>query len=140
MVAVLFAGVVGACTGRPEPVPLVLDEEMCSHCRMAVSQRPFAAEVVTVEGSVDYFDDIGCLVAWVKEHRPSETAGVFVVDYESEEWLDARGAYYVESKRLPTPMSSGLAAFGSEESAEAAAERLEGRVVLWADIHSRGGS
>ncbi len=124
-----------ACNGGvPEPVEIVLNEENCSHCRMAVSQREFAGEVVTVSGSVDTFDDIGCLAQWVAEHDPPETAGLFVVDYESGEWLDAKTAYYIRSEKLPTPMSFGLGAFATEAAAVAAAEKLEGEVMVWPQV------
>jgi copper chaperone NosL len=135
MISVVATSAMLACTGGPpEPVEIVLNEANCSHCRMAVSQREFAAEVVTVSGSVDTFDDIGCLGIWVKEHQPPESAGLFVVDHDTGEWVDAREAFFVLSKKLPTPMSSGLAAFKTEESARAAAERLEGKVILWETV------
>jgi copper chaperone NosL len=124
-----------ACSGGvPQPVEIVLNEETCSHCRMAVSQREFAAEVVTVSGSLDVFDDIGCLVQWMAEHQPPESAGLFVVDFESGEWLDAKAAYYIRSEKLPTPMSFGLAAFKSEAAARAVADELEGEVILWPQV------
>jgi copper chaperone NosL len=129
---------VGCTGGVPEPVEIVLNEENCSHCRMAVSQREFAAEVVTVSGSVDYFDDIGCLRDWVKEHRPPESAGFFVVDQTTGEWLDAKTAFFVLARKLPTPMSSGLAAFDAEASARSAAEKLEGEVLRWAQVLEGG--
>lgn len=132
----LLVGAVACRGGRPEPVELTLNEESCSFCRMAISQRQFAAEVVTVSGSVDAFDDIGCLRDWVRQHGPPETAGVFVVDYQTGRWIDARNAFYVSSDRLPTPMSSGLAAFGEKASAEAAATELGGRVLRWVEMVS----
>ncbi|MHC4224542.1 MAG: hypothetical protein ACYSUN_11175 [Planctomycetota bacterium] len=51
------------------------------------------------------------------------------MDQESSEWLDARVAHYMRSDELDTPMSSGLAAFGTRERAEAAARKLKGRVL-----------
>jgi copper chaperone NosL len=101
---------------------------------MAVSQREFAAEAVTVSGSVDFFDDIGCLAEWVIEHQPPESAGLFVVDFRSGEWLDAKAAYYIRAEKLPTPMSFGLAAFQSEASALSAADELEGEVLAWPQV------
>jgi copper chaperone NosL len=125
---------VGCTGGKPEPVEIVLNEASCSHCRMAVSQREFAAEVVTVSGSVDTFDDIGCLRDWVKEHSPPESAGLFVIDQTTGEWLDAETAFYVLAQKLPTPMSSGLAAYETEASARSTAEKLEGEVLRWEQV------
>lgn len=129
LVMLLAAGCGG---GVPRPVDLVLDEEECSLCRMAVSRRPFAAEAVTPAGAVHFFDDIGCLARWTEEQPPPPATGLFVVDYGSGEWLDAKGARYVRAEKLETPMASGLVAFGSADRAQAEATKLGGRVVDWA--------
>lgn len=120
--------------GAPEPVELLLDEEECSLCRMAVSRRPFAAEAVTPAGAAHFFDDIGCLARWTLERPPPPGTGLFVVDYATGAWLDAAEAHYVRAARLETPMASGLAAFGSVERARAEASSLGGRVVDWAAV------
>jgi len=101
---------------------------------MAVSQRQFAAEVVTLGGTVDYFDDIGCLARWWNERRPPAGSGVFVVDDESGRWLEAGGAHYVQSDRLNTPMRFGLVAFAGAAQAEAAAAEFEGRLLGWDEV------
>lgn len=130
MVAVLVG-----CGGVPEPVEIVLNEDACSYCRMAVSQREFAAEVLTREGRVEVFDDIGCLVDWLAERGRPERSGAFVVDYESGDWLAAEEAVYVRSTELQTPMGHGLVAFGDRSRAEAAAAgRLGGEVLGWSQI------
>jgi copper chaperone NosL len=121
----------GCGGGAIEPAELVLDEEACSHCRMAVSQKLYAAQAVSRSGRTDFFDDIACLAKWAPTQTQGDDLGFFVVDQESGEWLDARAAYYMRSDELDTPMSSGLAAFGRRERAEAAARKLEGRVLDW---------
>ncbi len=133
---VLLAALVAAACGggAPRPVELLLDEEECSLCRMAVSRRPFAAEAVTPSGAAHFFDDIGCLARWTVEQPPPSGTGLFVVDYATGEWLDATRAHYVHAERLETPMASGLAAFGSAERAKAEATGLGGRVVDWAAV------
>ena len=128
--AVLLAA--GCGGGAPRPVDLVLDEEECSLCRMAVSRRPFAAEAVTPAGAAHFFDDIGCLALWTVEQPPPPGTGLFVTDYGTGEWLDAKGARYVRAEKLETPMASGLAAFGSADRAGEEAAKLGGRVVDWA--------
>jgi len=134
----LLLGLAG-CGGPLKPAELHLNEEACSHCRMAVSQRPFAAQAVSRSGGTDFFDDIGCLVAWAAKHAHPGTTALFVVDYETGDWLDATKAYYVSSVILDTPMSSGLAAFGTRERAAAAAKNLEGRVVDWNALREETG-
>lgn len=131
--------ILAACSGAvPRPVEFAWNEEACSQCRMAVSQEEFAGEIVTVSGAVYYFDDIGCLARWTAENEVSQTAGWFVMDYETRHWLDARIAYYVRSDRFPTPMSYGLAAFETRDHAGAAANRLDGEVIEWTDVLEGG--
>lgn len=146
-----LALVAAACgSGEPRPVPLVLDEDACSFCRMAISQRELAAEAVTRGGRVERFDDIGCLLDWRHEHEVPDGTAFFVVDFETGDWLDATEAVYLRSRAIPTPMGSGLLAFASREAAVAAEERLglrddaEGagraRILGWAELAGEEGS
>lgn len=122
--------------GPPEPAPILLDEDACSYCRMAISERRYAAELVTREGRVERFDDAGCLAAWLREHGRPEGAAAFVTDYRTGDWLAAEAATYVASPALPTPMRSGLAAFADRAAAEAAAAELGGEVAGWEEVRS----
>jgi copper chaperone NosL len=131
--------VLAACSGGPpRPVDIVLNEESCRQCRMAISQREFAGELVLEDGRVETFDDIGCLATWVRETEPPRTAGLFVHDYASGAWLDAREAYFVRSEKLSTPMGSGLAAFEDPSAAREAATRWEGSVLRWDEVLEGG--
>ena len=112
----------------------MVNEDICAFCRMAVSERRFAAQVVTVGGRAEFYDDIGCLVDWLAENGQPEGAGIFVVDFTTGRWLTATGAGYVRSPRLPTPMGHGLAAFADREAAQAATRELGGEVVGWDDL------
>lgn len=135
MPVLLVALALAACGGgEPRPVPIVYDEDACSHCRMAISQPAFAAELVTPGGHVELFDDLGCLAAWLREHPPAAGAGLFVADYESHGWLAAGDAVFLRSPELPTPMSSGLAAFGDRAAAAELAAQLHGRLLTWEEV------
>ena len=134
----LLALVVACSSGAPEPVQITLDEEACHQCRMAISQQEFAAEIVTTAGSVFYFDDIGCMKRWISDNQLPETAGLFVSDYDTRIWLDAKTALYVRSSKLATPMQYGLAAFETRATAKTAAKRLEGEVLSWSQVLEGG--
>ncbi len=135
--ALIAALALAACAGGPpEPAPIVLDEDACAYCRMAISQREFAAELVTRQGRVERFDDVGCMAAWLRAHGRPEGAAAFVVDYRSGEWLPAEDATYVASPALPTPMRSGLAAFADPAAAEALAHDVRGATASWEQVRS----
>jgi copper chaperone NosL len=132
---VVLAAAGGGCQqGRPAPVPIALDEDACALCRMAVSQLPFAAEVALGGGVARTFDDVGCLQAWLRREPLPEKAAVYVVDFETHGWLEAERAFYLRSRELPTPMSSGIAAFVTRDAAVAAQNRWPGDLLSWEQI------
>lgn len=124
-------------TGPPRPIEITLNEEACRQCRMAISQREFAAEVVPANDDVQFFDDIGCLVRWIRLHNPGK-AGIFVVDRISGTWLDAHIARFVRSREYPTPMGFGIVAFSDPAEAQAAARDSDGQVLSWEQLFAEG--
>jgi copper chaperone NosL len=132
---VCVAALTGACRqGVPQPVDIVLDEDSCAVCRMAVSQQRFAAEVAKPDGTALYFDDIGCLVEFAREPGVPSGAAAYVVDFDSQDWLAAGSASYLFAKSLPTPMSYGLGAFSTAAQAQAAAKEWPGKVLTWDQV------
>jgi copper chaperone NosL len=127
----LLAGCPG---GEPKPIDIVLDEDSCAVCRMAVSQQRFASEIVKTDGTAFYFDDIGCLIEMSRNAGVPEGAGVFFVDFNSNLWLDAETAQFLHAKSLPSPMGYGLAAFASRAEAETAAAEWPGKIMGWEQL------
>lgn len=117
---------------KPEPVDIE-SYDMCAFCRMAVSQSPFAAEIIDSSGAVHKFDDIGCMVHFSEQRKARPTA-VFVVDYGTRQWLDAASARFIHSERLQTPMLGGFAAFGDATDAETAARKFQASVLSFSQI------
>lgn len=127
----------GCRPGKPQPVDIVLSEDACAACRMAVSDRKFAAEIVSAQGHVDYFDDLGCLVQRVRAQPPDPHSAIYVVDFNSGAWLDNSTAYFLWSKDMPTPMSFGLAAYAGQDSASAASKQWPGEILRWDELLTR---
>jgi len=128
-----------ACgASEPRPVPIAWNEDICSHCRMAISQPELAAEAVGTAGRVEMFDDIGCLVEWLREPDAPEGLTPFVTDRPTGEWLRADEAVFVQSPELPTPMGYGLAAFADREAARSLARELGGSLLSWHEVRARG--
>ncbi len=135
LLAILVLLLLTACQrGEPRPVDIVLDEDSCAVCRMAVSQQRFAAEIVKRDGTALYFDDIGCLVEMTRDPGIPDGAAAFVVDFNSNGWLEARTAQYLHARTLPSPMSYGLGAFASTAEATAAGREWPGKVMGWEQL------
>lgn len=105
MVAVLIGAVLAAaCTRSDAATEPVWGKEPCAHCKMLVSDKRYAAQVVDELGEHKFFDDIGCMVLWMEAHKSPPRA--WVRDATSGAWLDARTAKYVQGAR--TPMDFGI--------------------------------
>ena len=113
-----LAWLVVAC-GPSELKPVDLyPEDICSACRMAISDESFAAEIITASQEIFKFDDIGCMERFRQQSTGLKIAVIFVKDYESKSWMPYALSVIVRTG-IKTPMGSGKAAF--PDSAKAAA-------------------
>ncbi len=124
-----------ACgTTKWTPVDIAA-EDMCESCRMAVSEKRFAAEFIDGEGAVHKFDDLGCMRTYLQARNPRpRMAASFVTDFETLKWVAGDEAFYVRSPELKTPMAGGMVAFASRTRAEQAARRYDGAVISYQEI------
>jgi copper chaperone NosL len=105
-----------ACARRlPEPVDPA-PSDACAFCRMAVSDAHFAAQIAAPGEEPRFFDDIGCLAGWLKDHRAPEGGAAFVADHRTGQWVPARTAVYTRASGLSTPMGSGVIAHAESSS------------------------
>ena len=122
LVLVLGAVVLGAGCGRGEvqPEPLAVGQESCAFCRMTVSQPEFASQLL-VEGELPkFFDDLGCLHAYLTATTPGPEGGdIFVTDHRTREWVRSDAAVYVRAPAVATPMASHLVAHATPDSRKA---------------------
>jgi len=91
------------------------DRDMCERCKMAISERKFAFEIINPNNGKSYkFDDIGCAVLWMDEEKiPWKDRAIFwITDAKTGKWINARTAYYTDDSI--TPMAYGLAAYTKE--------------------------
>lgn len=108
---------IGGCKERKKGLfePVHWDRDVCERCKMVLSERKYAAEIVNPEtGKVYKFDDIGCATLWLEEeHIPwKDRAKIWVTDAKTGKWLDARKALYTDDSI--TPMAYGIAAFSEK--------------------------
>ena len=110
-------------------------EDICGYCRMAISEKQYAAQFVDRDGEAFKFDDIGCMIEHLKARiSRADIAAYFVVDFESRSWLKAEDAALVRSKKIKTPMGFNIVAFKDRERAEQAAAAYNGTVATFAEL------
>jgi copper chaperone NosL len=95
-----------ACKQTDAAAEPVWGKEPCAHCKMLVSDKRYAAQLVDEAGDHRFFDDIGCMVLFMDARKPPER--VWVRESTSGTWVDARTARYVQGAR--TPMDFGFEA------------------------------
>lgn len=136
MIRYLFVVVVAislalvSCAKTDQPVDPVWGKQPCAHCSMLVSDKRFAAQLVTTGGDRHYFDDIGCMVLWAHEHAGAPKLE-WVRDAQGR-WIDAKAARYAKGAR--TPMDYG---FEPSDGGEASWSDVE-RSVLERDKAEKG--
>jgi len=132
-----LAAALSACgkSGWPEGmVEIKWDRDTCTRCRMAISDRRFAAEVRGgPQDQVFKFDDIGCVVFWLKEQAWGNEANVrlWLADAASKpdrlNWLDPRQARFVGGKT--SPMGYNFAAYGAVDGNSLSFEQMREQVL-----------
>lgn len=102
-----------ACSPQPSsgPVEIKWDRDTCARCSMALSDRHYAVQLRGgPKKQVFKFDDLGCALNWLKGQPWGNDAAIeiWVTDFRSGKWLDARAAHYMAGKT--TPMGYGIGA------------------------------
>lgn len=121
LVALFMMAGLGGCEKKaPDGVEKMhWDRDMCVRCKMAISERKFAVQVVDPATHRHYkFDDIGCAVLWFKEEHIAwePNARIWITDGKRGEWIDAVKAIY--GTKAITPMGFGFIAYKDRSEAE----------------------
>ncbi len=133
-----IAAIAVACAAGP-PVPVAIDTatDTCSHCRMVISSRSTAAQVVAPGEEPLLFDDLGCLREYLAATALPPRAAVFVASHLTGAWVRAGDAVFTEMTGLQTPMGSGLIAHANRDERDADPAAAGGRAIGTSDALGR---
>jgi copper chaperone NosL len=105
---------------------------------MGVVDARFGSEIITGKGKIYKFDDIICMIDFMKSESISEKdiRQLLVVDYiQNESFINAREAVFLWSRELHSPMNGNSAAFTSREKAEIVRKEKGGEIRDWNDLY-----
>jgi copper chaperone NosL len=85
---------------------------------MAVSEARFSSQIVAAGELPRFFDDVGCLSAFVKAGHAPAGAIAYVADHRTRDWVRADRAVYTRVAAITTPMASQLVAHADTASRE----------------------
>jgi hypothetical protein len=104
--------------GPSESEPVAIESgDVCSFCKMEISQPVFASEIIYA-GKVYKFDDLACLNAFKTKRSGTIHGTTYVVDFAAKRWMRYDAATIVPTD-VATPMGSGLLAFADSSKANA---------------------
>lgn len=132
LAVLLAAGTLWGHEGH-KPAETDFQGDRCAECRMAVTDRSYAAQIVG-SGISLFFDDAGCLVQYERQGKISGEAvhGRFVRAAAGGSWLAVEKAVWVLFRGVRTPMGYGLHAFADTQGAEAFVQDKTGaRLLSW---------
>src|SRR5207244_2312985 len=90
-ILILFFTIISLASCKTEPQLLIAGKDECYFCKMPYADTKFGAEIITVKGKIYKFDDIGCLLKFLKGGlRADEKIGkIYTVRYNNSKTLTA---------------------------------------------------
>lgn len=131
---ILIVGFFFSCNSKG-PVPLVLNSDDCSSCKMQIADGRFGAEIITTKGRVYKFDDVFCLKKYLKDNPTMEVENFFINDYSKDnELIDATTAFYSMGGSINSPMHGNIIATASEENADKFSAEFQSQKANWSEV------
>ncbi len=133
--AVLFIFFFSSCNTAPEPIKVGKDN--CYLCKMTITDNRFGAELVTKKGKAYKFDDMHCIISFIKTNTlaPADISEVYFVNYSgNHELLSSKKSFLYKAEELRSPMNGNIAAFASDQERKTIAEKLKGENADWNEL------
>ena len=133
--ACLFMMSLSSCNAGPEPIKTGIDN--CYFCKMTISDVRFGAELVTKKGKLYKFDDVHCILAYLKtkETEPGNVKDYYLTNYGgTHQLININAALLLKSEALRSPMGGNVAAFDNKDSLLTVQKRFTGDAITWSDL------
>ncbi|MFA6137026.1 MAG: hypothetical protein WC667_02955 [Sulfurimonas sp.] len=103
---------IAAGCGSPENASLgnlSSDIKVCPKCHMELHKSKIFSATLNTNGTMNYFDDIGCMILWAHQNSINlAEVEVKVFTNDSKRYINALDAHYKLNEK--TPMSYGFSA------------------------------
>ena len=138
MIGTLSILSLASCHTKPQPFET--GKDACYFCKMGITDTRFGGEVLTKKGKVYKFDDLHCMISFLKEDAEEEKniSGKVVIDFEKpNQFVGAATTSFVVSPELKSPMGSNAAGFVSKKKAEDYVKNNQGEILSWEQLNSK---
>jgi copper chaperone NosL len=134
-VAFIFMISLSSCKTGPEPIRTGIDQ--CYFCKMTISDIRFGAELVTKKGKVYKFDDVHCILSYLKtkDVEPGNIKDHYLTNYSgTHQLINVQTALLLKADELRSPMGGNIAAFDNKDSLLTIQKRFPGNTIAWNDL------
>jgi len=133
--AIAIAMLTLSSCGSDEAKPIILNTDSCDFCKMTISNGKFGAEVITEKGRYYKFDDVACMVQYVKTNTSVTYTSFFINDFLQENTLiPAQTGFYLKGGTLASPMRGNVAAFKTEAASRNYRDKLGATSITWGEV------
>lgn len=136
-VAAIFLLFLSSCSTKPEPFNY--GKDVCYTCKMTIVDPKFGGEVITKKGKIYKFDDMICMIRFLKSGvlKESEINQNVVINFQKQnDFLNVKNCFLLLSPEMNSPMGGNVGAFSSQQEAEKT-KGQEGSILNWNDLHSK---
>jgi copper chaperone NosL len=105
---------------------------------MGIADPRFGGEVITKKGKVLKFDDIGCMIRYIKsgEMEQKDISQTVVVNYEKQaDFINTDKAAFLVSETIKSPMNFKVAAFSTADAANKGIQG--GKILPWNELYQQ---
>jgi copper chaperone NosL len=129
--AFLLAFTLHACSSGRQP--LKYGQDACDNCKMTIMDKRFATEWVTDKNKVFRFDDVHCMIYFLKTNHSNGVA--YINDYAGNiEFAKASDMHFVQSEHLNSPMGGNVSAFTNHTSMQKIMNEKNGKYLSWQEV------
>ena len=124
-----------SCNAGPQKIAVGADN--CYSCKMTISDERFGAEVVTAKGKVYKFDDVHCVLSFLKTNEvdPAKIKDIYLTDFcSTHQLMNVKQTVLLKSDILKSPMNGNIAAFDNRDSLIKMQQRYSGNTIEWAQL------
>ena len=129
----LLLFMISSCSVETEPISY--GKENCNFCKMTIMDKKFGCELVTKKGKVFKFDDLSCMIKYIKisEANEKDFSLIVVNQYDKPgELIDIKNVAFVTSPNIATPMMGNTAAIMEKTKiAELLKNDQSASVIAW---------
>lgn len=130
-----FPLLLSSCHTGPQPIKPGVDQ--CYFCKMTISDIRYGAEIVTKKGKAYKFDDLHCLLSFLRSNmiEKEQVGDVFISNYSGDHrLLNVSTALMLKADELRSPMGGNIAAFDNKDSLAAVMKKFPGNAITWREL------